>query len=193
MKITAIDFETANSDPASVCAVGVSTLSQDGEVTDAYYSLIRPSKEVSFFSPWNIRIHGIHPEDVRSAPAFAEVFASLRPHCQDALVCAHNARFDMRCLVSACQKSGIPLPSIQWFDTVQLSRHTWPWLAHHRLNDVCDFLQVELDHHNACSDAHGCLMIVINAMAAAGEYDIRKLLRKRQVQIHTMGRSDETG
>lgn len=186
MKITAIDFETANSDPASVCAVGVSTLSQEGEVEDVYYSLIRPAADVSFFSPWNIRIHGIHPEDVKSAPTFEEVFMTLQFHCQDALVCAHNAQFDMRCMMSACRQSGILLPSVRWFDTVQLSRHMWPALAHHRLNDVCDFLHVELNHHNACSDAHGCLMIVVNAMAVSGEYDICRLLSRRHVPIHIM-------
>ena len=37
----AIDFETANSEPSSVCAVGV-VIVRNGEVVDSFYSLIQP-------------------------------------------------------------------------------------------------------------------------------------------------------
>ena len=57
MKITAIDFETANGKPASVCAVGISVM-EDGCVEEAYYSLIRPEDNVSQFSYFNIQVHG---------------------------------------------------------------------------------------------------------------------------------------
>ena len=37
----AIDFETANSQPSSVCSVGVVVV-RDGEIADTFYSLIQP-------------------------------------------------------------------------------------------------------------------------------------------------------
>ena len=36
----AIDFETANNEPTSVCSVGVVVV-RDGEVVDTFYSLIQ--------------------------------------------------------------------------------------------------------------------------------------------------------
>ena len=72
MKVTAIDFETANNDPASVCSVGISVL-EDGCPEEAFYSLIRPEANVSRFLRGNIMIHGIRPQDTADAPDFTAV------------------------------------------------------------------------------------------------------------------------
>ena len=40
----AIDFETANECPSSVCSVGV-VIVRDGQIVDSFYSLIHPEPE----------------------------------------------------------------------------------------------------------------------------------------------------
>ncbi|MBE6129111.1 MAG: exonuclease [Erysipelotrichaceae bacterium] len=185
MKICAIDFETANRSMASVCAVGISVM-EEGALTDNYYSLIRPEKDLGPFSPMNIAVHGIRPADVRDAPDFRTVYQQMKPFFEDALVCAHNARFDMACLKAACRHNGIPVPHLRFFDTVELSRKVFPHLEHHRLNDMCDYLHVELDHHNALSDSTGCLMIVMNVMNLAGIYEPEELLEACRTRIVTL-------
>jgi DNA polymerase-3 subunit epsilon len=99
---------------------------------------------------------------------------------------AHNARFDMACLKAACRHNGIPVPQLRFFDTVELSRKVFPHLEHHRLNDMCDYLHVELDHHNALSDSTGCLMIVMNVMNLAGIYEPEELLEACRTRIVTL-------
>ena len=37
----AIDFETANASPTSVCSVGI-VIVRDGEMVESFYSLIKP-------------------------------------------------------------------------------------------------------------------------------------------------------
>ncbi|MCR5229147.1 MAG: 3'-5' exonuclease [Solobacterium sp.] len=182
-RVTAIDFETANSSPASVCAVGISVM-EDGAVEEKYYSLIRPAENVSRFFNINIQIHGIRPEDVEDAPTFREVFTDIYPYLKDSVVCAHNARFDMGCMKAACENVGIRVPHLKYFDTVALSRRMCPELPHHRLNDMCGYLDIELNHHNAASDASGCLMIVAHAMNRAGCYEIEELLGKFGVRVN---------
>ena len=182
MKVTAIDFETANGNPASVCAVGISVM-EDGCVEEAYYSLIRPESNVSWFAPINVQIHGIRPEDVEDAPDFRTVLNDIRPFFEDAIVCAHNARFDMGCLKAACLNCGLPVPYLHYFDTVALSRNLFPQLPHHRLNDMCSYLEIELEHHLASSDVYGCLMIVAHAMNLTGIYEIEELLLFTNVRI----------
>ena len=44
MDFAAIDFETANEQPSSVCSVGV-VIVRGGEVVDSFYSLIHPEPE----------------------------------------------------------------------------------------------------------------------------------------------------
>ncbi len=46
----AIDFETANGSPSSVCSVGV-VIVRDGEIVDRYYSLIHPEPD---FTPGSV-------------------------------------------------------------------------------------------------------------------------------------------
>lgn len=191
MDITAIDFETANGSPASVCSVGLATMDGYGSIETPYSTLIRPADNVSSFWPMNISIHGIHPSDVAGAPSFREVYMDLKPYLSDHLVCAHNAGFDMDCLAAACENCGLRVPEVQWFDTVILSRRLWPQLSHHRLNDVCDYLGIELNHHRADSDAAGCLQIVANAMNQTGIFDVQQLLEEYQVPVYSL--SSRTG
>lgn len=184
-KLVAIDFETANRSMASVCAVGISVM-EDGIITDAYYSLIRPESNVNYFEPMNVRIHGISPQDVKDAPGFEEVYIELVKYFEDAIVVAHNAKFDMTCLKQTCINTGRKIPVLQYFDTVELSCKVYPFLAHHRLNDMCDYLGIDLNHHHADSDASACLQIVMAVMGEFGEYDIHSLLKQCHTRIYEL-------
>lgn len=182
MKVTAIDFETANGNPASVCAVGISVM-EDGVIEEKYYSLIRPEENVSYFAPVNISIHHITPDDVKDAPDFREVYRQMKEYFEDAVVVAHNARFDMGCLKAACLNTGIPVPDLHYADTVELSRKVFRTLPHHRLNDMCSYLGIELNHHNALSDSYGCLMIVASVMNLSQIYDPSMLFDACNVRV----------
>lgn len=64
---TAIDFETANRNQGSVCAVGLVRVT-DGRIVDRYTTLVRPPAPVDHFEQDNIAVHGITPEHVADAP-----------------------------------------------------------------------------------------------------------------------------
>ncbi len=183
--IAAIDFETANEKPASVISVGVSVM-EDGILERKVETLIRPKKNVGYFRRGNMYIHGIRPSDVRDAPEWPEVLKMLEPYFDGYIWTAHNAGFDMGCLKAACRNYGLPYPPLRYFDTVELSRRVFPQIEHHRLNDVCDYLHVELDHHQAGSDAYGCLMIVACTMNLAGTYDIEELLKQCNTALYEL-------
>ena len=59
----AIDFETANEEPCSVCSVGV-VIVRDGEITERFYSLIHP--EPDYYQWFCQRMHGLCEEDTYS-------------------------------------------------------------------------------------------------------------------------------
>ena len=67
LDFTAIDFETANSKRASVCAVGATRV-RDGRIVERFDQLVHPPLGYDEFNEWNIRVHHIHPEDVRNRP-----------------------------------------------------------------------------------------------------------------------------
>ena len=91
----AIDFETANECPSSVCSVGIVVV-RDGEITDRFYSLIHPEPE--YYQWFCMRVHGLCAEDTENAPVFPYVWEKIEPLIEGLPLVAHNARFDEGCL-----------------------------------------------------------------------------------------------
>lgn len=60
----ALDVETANSDFSSICSIGLVHF-RGGEVFKSLTILVDPEDD---FSPANIAIHGIRPDDVAGKP-----------------------------------------------------------------------------------------------------------------------------
>ena len=56
----ALDFETANGSPESICSVGMVKVI-DHQITETFYTLVNPE---DYFSNINIKIHKIKPSDV---------------------------------------------------------------------------------------------------------------------------------
>ena len=71
----AIDFETANEQPCSVCSVGI-VIVKDGVVADSFYSLIHP--EPDYYQYFCQRVHGLSARDTDDARFFDTLTASCR-------------------------------------------------------------------------------------------------------------------
>lgn len=94
----AIDFETANEQPSSVCSVGV-VIVRGGEVVDSFYSLIHPEPE--YYQWFCSNVHGLTEADTEDAPVFSKVWAQIAPKIEGLPLVAHNACFDEGCLKAA--------------------------------------------------------------------------------------------
>jgi DNA polymerase-3 subunit epsilon len=165
----AIDFETADQGRDSACSVGMVRV-ENGAVTRKVVQLIRPPRLEGgdLFSPappafMFTYIHGIKPEMVLDAPTFAEAWPKLAPMLDGAhFLAAHNAPFDSGVLAACCAAAGLPKPAHRFICTVRLARSTWN-IYPTKLPDVARHLKLELDHHEALSDALACANIVIEA------------------------------
>jgi DNA polymerase-3 subunit epsilon len=51
------------------------------------------------------------------------------------------------------------------------------------LNTVCEYFGIELNHHDALSDARGACLIALNAMAALEDFDLQLLIDKLDLRI----------
>lgn len=157
----AIDFETANNWPESACSVGVVVV-REGRIAKRIVKLIRPPSDDFWFT----HIHGLAWDDVRDAPSFCDVWSSICGDFEDVeFIAAHNASFDRRVLDACCREHGLPLERRPWECTLEISRTLWS-LSPARLSDVCRYLRIPLNHHEAGSDAEACAKIVIAAMNA---------------------------
>ena len=76
---------------------------------------------------------------------------------------------------------------LPYIDTVTVSRKVYPELYNHKLNTVCEYLSIDLSHHNGKSDAMGCLMILLKAMSAYDIYEPEEFIKRIRLPLkHNM-------
>ena len=159
----AIDFETANEQPCSVCSVGVVVV-RGGQIVKSFYSLIHPEPE---YYQWFCRqVHGLGPEDTEDAPVFPYVWEKIEPLIEGLPLVAHNARFDEGCLKAVFQVYQMDYPDYKFHDTLAASRkHFGNSLPNHQLQTVSAACGYNLDnHHHALADAEACAYIAMSIL-----------------------------
>ncbi len=160
LNFVALDFETPNKSGDSACAVGLVKIT-GGEIVARECHLINP--QTYFLKEFTQNVHGLSADDVKDAPLFDAVWDELSPLLEGAdFIAAHNARFDKSVLLKCCKTHGIKPPEQEFLCTVKLAKKHWQ-LKCAKLNVVCDHLGIELNHHEALSDALACATIVQKA------------------------------
>lgn len=157
---TAIDFELANADYTSICAVGVVCV-EKGEIIKEYYSLVRPPENKYMWQA--TRVHGIKAKDTENAPSFPEVYKEIAPLLKDRGMVAHNEKFDRSVLQKAMKRYGLSYKELglkpKWVCTSELYKSKG--FVRTKLNICCDIMGVKLQHHEALSDARACAMLYL--------------------------------
>ena len=154
--VVALDFETADNGADAACALGMARV-RGSRVEDVFYRRIRPPRRRVCYTD----IHGITWNMVKNCPSFGELWPECSAFLQGAdYLAAHNAPFDRRILWGCCAAAGVAAPAAPFLCTVRGARKGLR-LPRNRLNDVCEHLGIELEHHNAASDALASARIYI--------------------------------
>ena len=165
------DVETPNYRCNRMSAIGITVL-EDGVVTNEFSSLINPETD---FDAFNIRLTGIDEELVRDAPTFPELWPQIEPLMSSGLLVAHNAVFDLGVLKKCLDYYEIDWkPYARYLCTVQMGRQILPGMSH-KLNTLCDYYGIALNHHHAESDSHACAEILLRYLESGA--DVRQHIR----------------
>lgn len=171
LDFTAIDFETANSSPASACSVGLVRV-RDGQVVATAGWLIRPPAGHDEFQEWNTRIHGIRAHDVRAAATWVDQFDRLCEFAGADVLVAHNAGFDLNVLRRASEATGSECPPYRSLCSLQVARKVYD-LDSYRLPKAAEAAGFTgFSHHDALADALACAHIVMDAARRTASPDI---------------------
>lgn len=184
-KFACIDYELANHHFLSACQLGVITFNQ-GVLEDKVSYHIRPPQQHGHFIQEFMEIHHIKPQQVQDAPSFIDLWKPLSGYFDQAVLCAHNAPFDMKIMTTLASHYDIKLPEYQYFDTVKIAQRIFPFLPNHKLNTIAKYLHIKHQHHDATSDALAASQIVLYAMSATGSDDVFEVCRKLRVPIKTL-------
>ena len=165
-RIIVFDVETPNASNHRISSIGISVI-EDGRITEEFGTLVNPE---CGFDAFNIQLTGIRPEMVQDAPTFPELWQRIEPLMNSGILAAHNAVFDLGVLGCCLRDYGIRWkPSANYLCTVQMGRKLLPGMSH-KLNVLCEFYQISLDHHRAESDSHACAEILLRFLSGGEDY-----------------------
>lgn len=170
----ALDVETANDFRGSICSIGLVKF-QDGTIVDTYYTLINPETS---FDTFNISIHGIKPEDVADAPKFPEVRQDIVDFIGSDIVVAHFAQFDMGALNDVYNKYQLDYDDIRYICSYRLAKVAMPGQLNYKLKNLSKELNIQLDHHNALSDAKASGLILNHLLSSNSFSDLDDFLKE---------------
>lgn len=173
----AIDVETANTDPSTICQIGLVRV-EDGVIRDCWTTLVDPECD---FHPENIAIHGITPSTVREQPRFSDLTVELRRFVGPRVVASHTG-FDRVALARAYVRYGLECPDWSWLDTARVVRRTWMQFSKrgYGLANVAAHCGITFGHHDAGEDARAAALILLRAMDETGLDIAAWMLRVRQ-------------
>jgi DNA polymerase-3 subunit epsilon len=164
-RFVSIDVETANPHLSSICQIGMVTF-DDNKIIDEWVTLVDPE---DWFADINISIHGIDEDAVQGAPTMAELGPFLAEYLRDEVVVCHT-HFDRAALYQALAKCSLAPIACVWLDSARVVRRCWEQFTHsgYGLPNMCDFLGIEYQAHDALEDARAAGLVLLHAVALSG-------------------------
>lgn len=157
---TAIDFETSNPKSWSICQIGLVRV-KHGKIEKELSILVQPPDN-EYWSNF-VRIHGITAECTANALLFCDVWPQIETYIVNQHVVAHNGfSFDFRCLKQTLEYYGIETPNYHKHCTFKIYKTN--------LKALCNEYNIQLQHHDALSDAKACAELFLIHLKENNQY-----------------------
>ncbi|WP_100630119.1 exonuclease domain-containing protein [Algoriphagus formosus] len=149
----AIDFETANNNRISACAIGLAFVKNDTFVHKDKFFISPPEAEVILQSHY--QIHGISKEDLEFALDFKDLWEiEFSKYFNSSLIVFHNASMDLSILKNLFLHYKIEDFNIRYLDTMRLAEKSG---KPRKLTDLADEFEINIkNHHDPLDDAVVC-------------------------------------
>ena len=174
---TAFDTETTGFSPKNdrLVEIGAVRFRGNGEVLAVTNWLINPGMPVPFYAT---EVNGIATEMVTNAPVFAAVWPAFAAFCQDSILLAHNATFDIGFLRAELERAGIAPPELPVGDTLPLFRCWFPQAKSHALEPLSVYLGVQGEaYHRAGDDTFHLINIFSAGLKNRPDMQLQQLER----------------
>jgi DNA polymerase-3 subunit epsilon len=139
---------------------------------EVFEQLVNPQRPLD---PASARVHGIEAQALADQPTIDGVLPAFYRFCEDTVLVAHNAAFDMRFIELKEQAAGIRFNQ-PVLDTLLLSAAVHPTLEDHRLESIAERLGVRvIGRHTALGDALVTAEVFLRLLALLTERGIETL------------------
>ena len=176
------DIETTGFSPVNNKIIEIGAVKiQQGEITDRFSVFVNPGVPIPFEIE---KLTSINDSMVMDAPPIEVILPQFLDFCQDAVLVAHNANFDMSFIMENAKKQGL-LRKFTFVDTLGIARVLLTHQAKHTLDAVAKTLSISLEnHHRAVDDAECTAHIFLKFSAMLRERGADTLSR-----INALGES----
>jgi DNA polymerase-3 subunit alpha (Gram-positive type) len=161
------DVETTGLSPANerILELGAVKI-RNGRITATAEWLINPRKRIH---PGARRVHGITYSMIKNQRTFKHRYPEIQAFIGDAVLIAHNARFDRDFLYAEVERAGLPRPTNEILDSLRLFRAWYPDAPSHQLGVLTQFLNIRTgDFHRGLADSVYAAKIFQHGMAQPG-------------------------
>ena len=131
-----------------------------GNIIAEFDEFINPGHPLSAFTT---ELTGITDDHVKNAKPLVQVLKEFQEFCQDTVLVAHNATFDVGFMNANYERHGLPKITQPVIDTLEFARNLYPEYKRHGLGPLTKRFGVALDHHhmaNYDAEATGRLLFI---------------------------------
>ncbi len=162
LEFTVFDTETTGINPRQgdeIISIGAVRVVNGHLLHEEFFDqLVDPRRGLTHES---IRIHGIQPEMLEGQPVIGQVLPLFQRFCENTVLVAHNAAFDMLLLKLKEEATGVKFTN-PVLDTLHLSEVLHPAQQNHQLQAIAQLLGVRiLGRHTALGDALATAEIMV--------------------------------
>ena len=177
------DLETTGFSPSKNQIIEIGAVKVvNGSITERFSTFVNPKVPIPFEIE---QLTSINDDMVLDAPTIDEILPKFMEFCQDAVMVAHNADFDMSFIKHNCSALGLECEKTV-LDTVALSRVLLPALNRFKLDTVAKALNVSLAHHHRAVDDAACTAeIFVRLVEMLRERGIETMENLEQMESYT--------
>ena len=143
-----------------------------GEVIDRFSTFVNPLRPI----PYEIfQLTSITDDDVTPAPVIDVVLPEFIDFCDNAVMVAHNADFDMGFIDAKARELNLNWDKT-YIDTLSLARFLIPDSNKYTLDSVAKKLKIDLGHHHRAVDDAACTAEIFKVfIKMLGAHDINTI------------------
>ncbi|ONI44668.1 PolC-type DNA polymerase III [Candidatus Epulonipiscioides gigas] len=167
------DLETTGLSPTANKIIEIGAVKiKNCEIIDTFSTFVNPEINI----PSNItELTSITNEDVINAPKIETVLPQFIDFCQDSIMVAHNADFDMSFILNNSKLLNLKFEKTV-VDTVGIARILLTDLGNSKLSNIAKKLKINLqNHHRAVDDAKATCEIFLKFIKMLAQKEINNL------------------
>lgn len=135
---------------------------EGGRIVDRYSTFVNPERPIPFEIE---KLTEIHDGMVEDAEVIEDALPKFMEFCQDCIMVAHNAEFDMSFIRENCRRQEFER-KFTVVDTLAMARSMLPDLKNYKLDTVVEAVGGSLEnHHRAVEDAESTADIFVKFVA----------------------------